>query len=158
MTRMIQVRVVETDDRGERTELRCWNITLDGKRVRWVGGDAKGQGPTHEAYRFQDVLARVGDEAHGVWGAPMADPEQRPCLDCEHPIFMHKRHASGAYRCSSSGCGCELASIRATVNAARCPQSELHQDKDDAKPTGKRRCTLDANHDGGCEFGPWIAL
>jgi hypothetical protein len=29
------------------------------------------------------------------------------CDECNHLLDMHKRHASGAYRCTSFGCGCE---------------------------------------------------
>ena len=31
------------------------------------------------------------------------------CPDCRHRLYLHRRQASGAYRCTSSGCGCERA-------------------------------------------------
>lgn len=37
------------------------------------------------------------------------------CTDCEHPLDMHKRHTNGAYRCTSSGCGCEVATVESGV-------------------------------------------
>ena len=65
MTRMIQVRVVETDERGERTELRCWNIGYDARRRYWSGGD--GVGPTRTHVRFETTLLDVGLEALGLY-------------------------------------------------------------------------------------------
>jgi hypothetical protein len=50
----------------------------------------------------------------------------KPCGDCHHPLEMHKRHISGAYRCSSFGCGCEVASVEThSHNRVTCRECNL---------------------------------
>lgn len=36
------------------------------------------------------------------------------CQDCGHPLDMHRRWINGAFRCTSFGCGCEVASVTPT--------------------------------------------
>jgi hypothetical protein len=77
MTRMIQVRIVEMDDRGERTELRCWNVGYDPNRHGWVAGGADGNGPTHTTLTQAAAMSWVAEKAYRVYaGGALAATEE----------------------------------------------------------------------------------
>lgn len=70
--------------------------------------------PAHTATRNKVVLRGDGGGNNTVLlpatrGGGDAFTIDRTC--CDHPQRMHKRHVSGAYRCTSFGCGCEVASV-----------------------------------------------
>jgi hypothetical protein len=106
-TRMIQVRVVETDDRGERTELRCWNVAFDERKDCWLAGRADGKGGTFIQRRVQDVMLDVMDEAHLVWGfgleANRAPYDAERCITTEFHHPGRAANPTSERRCTLRG-------------------------------------------------------
>lgn len=82
------------------TETRPSGIRQGGTTIYWLPSEAG-----------QQLVAEWKAERAAKRAAAKAAAADRDCAECGHRLYLHKRHVNGAYRCASSGCGCEVATV-----------------------------------------------